>query len=196
MCSQRVGWPTRWNRSFISAGAAGLTLRASTVFFVLSNRLRLTVVLPSGTESRFNCRHFLTGGGFFLRGHGSASSPLEFLAISGGASRLVHENSTSDDGGTTHPTPVSLAPPTQMKFRGAEMARWVHLKPAAMVYARVEGPGVKAFSSFLHEVKKSISEIRVPAAASAPEVDVRQLTRQVYGELERELRIERERRGR
>jgi hypothetical protein len=65
-----------------------------------------------------------------------------------------------------------------------------------MVYSRLERPDVNAISSALEEVKRSISEIRLPAVPPAQEVDIQHLTRHVYDHFERELRIERERRGR
>ena len=65
-----------------------------------------------------------------------------------------------------------------------------------MMYARPENPRSEKISTLLQEVKNSISSIRLPAPAAAPEVNIPQLTREVYNQLERELRIEKERRGR
>ena len=69
-------------------------------------------------------------------------------------------------------------------------------KPPSLVYSRLLRPGMNAISSALEEVKRSISEIRLPAVPPAQEVDIQHLTRHVYDHFERELRIEKERRGR
>jgi hypothetical protein len=155
----------------------------------------MTVALPFQVESRFHFRHFLRNAGL-----------PAMLAV---ASRLAHWRSTSfqqptvfgwlrwpprlggsHDAGGTQPSRIRL------KFRGAEMTSSLPPKPPSMVYPRLERPDVNSISSALEEVKRSISEIRLPAVPSAQEVDIQHLTRHVYDHFERELRIERERRGR
>ncbi|HET9532616.1 MAG TPA: hypothetical protein VFQ92_19840 [Blastocatellia bacterium] len=62
-----------------------------------------------------------------------------------------------------------------------------------LFYARRDAGPARALASALHDFKKSLSEIKATPPAQLPQVD--QLTRQVYDQLKRELRIEKERRG-
>lgn len=69
--------------------------------------------------------------------------------------------------------------------------------PVTLTYARLETAANKTLSGLVQDVERRLREHGTPVVAAAPpEVDVRQLTRRVYNEFERELRIERERRGR
>ena len=66
--------------------------------------------------------------------------------------------------------------------------------PTALQYARREAQLARGFSDALRDLRQSLINDRRPAAPPpAPQID--QLTSQVYDQLKRELRIERERRG-
>jgi hypothetical protein len=66
--------------------------------------------------------------------------------------------------------------------------------PAALQYLQREAQLARGFSAALRDLRQSLINDKAPAAPQpAPQTD--QLTRQVYEQLKRELRIERERRG-
>jgi hypothetical protein len=63
-----------------------------------------------------------------------------------------------------------------------------------MDYARPDTSAASAVAAAVRQLASATARER-PAAAAAPPVDIGHLTRQVYQQLEREIRIERERRG-
>lgn len=93
--------------------------------------------------------------------------------------------------------PPRVIAPIRMEFRETTAGGSAGLRPVSLAYARLETTAVKEFSRLIEDVEKRLSQIRLPALSAVPsELDMRQLTRQVYDQFERELRIERERRGR
>jgi hypothetical protein len=66
-------------------------------------------------------------------------------------------------------------------------------QPADMSYAKRESPQLQTVVNALHNLRPSQSEMKLPHAPQLPSIE--QLTSQVRQQLERELRIEKERRG-
>jgi hypothetical protein len=62
-----------------------------------------------------------------------------------------------------------------------------------MHYVRQNATLVRGVTNALRELRQSLGDVKAQAPAPPPQIDY--LTRQVYDQLKRELRIEKERRG-
>lgn len=107
----------------------------------------------------------------------------------------IVRNEAPNQNGPWHSLRLSLTTIVRGEVREAYAASIRRPPPAPMVHARPKRPGMEGISTLLQDVQKSINNIPL-AAPATPEVNIPQLTRQVYDQLERELRIEKERRGR
>lgn len=67
--------------------------------------------------------------------------------------------------------------------------------PISLTYAKPEAPQLGNLSQTLAQLQQTLNDTKPQPMAAAPAVDIHGLTRQVCDQLERELRIERERRG-
>jgi hypothetical protein len=192
-----LGSTVSGNRRFERVAVPTVTVQPSFVLYAMIKRL------VSFTAERSSRLH-----------HSIIRPDFRFQSCDSGVSRIRHQTmrpreagvpagllfplrGAQHNGGASMPRKqLLLAALVRSESREAAMARWLKPNPASMVYVRSESQQVKEISTLLHQLKTCISEIRLPAVPTAPEVDVRELTRNVYDRLERELRIDRERRGR